>query len=384
MRKTFTGSCVLLGVVVALLSATALAGVGDLEYAKGPPRGRGLSVQFTSLKTIPSKGKLVVASGKVGGADVSAALTGGETFTSMRLDMTGKSDFRNAPKVPVTTSRKTATMYLATIGPAQVNVKKDGRTVPVTVSGQYYETKGTPRLMLTLTAAAEGTCKFGKTTRKVRITDASGNLAFSDAATSKPRNRPDLVEIAGENGQFVASTTGGSPLGHPVHVDGKWYTMAVKGMKVSAATATCAMGKITGKGDNWQITMRGAKYSFTLDGGSKPIEVPADTYQVMRCNYFDTTGDSRKGRAMVSSYPHVSIKVLQGKTVAVPMGMPLKAEMAARVTNGRVAFSVKRTDAAGGRIVSLINASGRAPKAPAIEVLDKTGNIVYTAQLEYG
>jgi len=386
MRRTFTGSCVLLGVAVALLSAPALAGVGDLEYAKGPPRSRGITIQFATPQKIPtSGGDLAIAKGQMAGSGVQAALTGrGGGFSSLRLDLTGKGDFRNVPNVPVKTARKTDTLYLATIGPAQVSLTKDGKTIPVTVSGQYYELKGRPRLYLSLTAAAEGMCAFGKTTRKVRITDASGNLSFSDASTDGSRGRFDLVQIADENGQFAADPTGGSTLGHPVGIDGKWYTMTVKGMKVSAAPATCAMGKISGKGDNWQVTLRGSKYTITVNGGPKPIEVPADTYQVMRCNYFHSGSSNGKTRPMVSSYPHVSIKLLPDKTVAIPMGMPLKAAMAARVANGKVTFSVKRTDAAGGRIVSLINATGRQPKAPAIDVIDKTGKIVYTAQLEYG
>lgn len=391
MRKTYTRSCVLLGVAVALLSAPVLAAVGDLEYAKSPP-GRGMSVRFGTPRKIEGgkgtglpKGNLVLASGTLAGAPIRAALTGAKDFDTLRLDLTGKGDFRNAAKVPVRTVRKSAQMYVATIGPAQISLKKDGKDIPVTVSGQYYESKGRPRLYISLTAAVEGSCAFGDAIRKVRITDTSGNLSFDDASTGQNvRGRFDQVQLADENGRFMTGSKASiATLGHPMQIDGKWYTVAVDGMKVSAAPSTCPMGKIAGKGEKWQLMLRGKKYTITIDGGTEPVEVPADTYQVMRCNYYGT-GPEGKTRAMVTSSPHLSIKLLPGKTITVPMGLPLEATISATVIKRKVAFSVKRTDAAGNRIMSVVNALGRRPKAPAIDVVDKTGKVVYTAQLEYG
>jgi len=371
---------------VALLSAPAVAGVGDLTYAKGPAVGRGTTVQFATPRKIPGtggNGDLVVASGKFGGRPIQAALTGTKGFDSLRLDLTGKGDFRKAPRIPVRTMRKSKTAYTATIGPAQVELANGGKPVPVTVSGHYYESRGRPRLYLYLTAMVEGSCAFGSTVRKVRITDASGNLRFDDAVSGTPRGRYDTILLADENGRFPSSRTAGTALGHPMQVDGAWYTPAVKGMKVSARRATCAMGKVSGKGDKWQLSLRGRKYTLTVDGGSEPVEIPADTYQVSRCNYYDT-GSAGSSRAVVSTYPHLSVKVEAGKTVAIPMGMPIKVKMAATARGGKVSFSVKQTDAAGSRILSITNSKGGRVKAPAIDVLDKAGKLVYTAQLEYG
>ena len=392
MTRTYTRSCVLLGVAVALLSAPVLAAVGDLEYAKGPPAGRGVSIQFSTPRKIQGgngtglpKGNLVLASGTMAGTQVSAALTGAKDYDALRLDLTGKGDFKNAPKVPVRTTRKSGKTYLAVIGPARVSLKKDGKTVPVTVSGQYYESRGRPRLYVTLTAAVEGTCAFGKTIRKVRITDASGNLRFDDASTgTNTRGRFDLVQLADENGQFVSGREAQSTmLGHPMQVGGTWYTLTAKDMKVSAAPATCPMGKIVGKGDKWQLTLRGSKYSITVAGGAEPVEIPADTYQVMGCNYFPTGGQGQT-RAKVTCSPHLSVKLSAGKTFDVPMGLPIKASIAVTVKKRKAYFNVKQTDAAGNRITSILNADGRRPKAPAIDVIDKTGKVVYTAQLGYG
>jgi len=376
-------------VVVALLSAPLWGAVGDLKYAKGPSAGRGISVRFTTPRKIEGngtnglpKGTIVLAGGTMAGSRVSAALTGAKALDTLRLDLTGKGEFRSAAKVPVRTLRKTATSYSAMIGPAQVSLTKGGQAIPVTVSGHYYESRGRPRLYVTLTAAVEGTCAFGSTRRAVRITDASGNLRFSDAHTGSGRGAADLVQIADENGQFPGGSRG-TPLGDPVQIGGTWYTVAVKGMTVSAARATCPMGKIAGKGENWQLSLRGRKYTFTVNGGAEPVTVPADTYQVMRCNYFHT-GPQGKTRAMVSTYPHLSVQVPTGKTVPVPMGLPIKASIQATVRRGNVYLNVARTDSAGNRILSVRNTRGGRPKAPSIDVVDKTGKVVYTAQLGYG
>jgi hypothetical protein len=66
------------------------------------------------------------------------------------------------------------------------------------------------------------------------------------------------------------------------------------------------------------------------------------------------------------------------------MGLPVKATVSAKVSAGNVTFSVKRVDAAGRRILRVMNAAGERPEPPAIDVVDKTGKVVYTAKLEYG
>jgi len=95
-------------------------------------------------------------------------------------------------------------------------------------------------------------------------------------------------------------------------------------------------------------------------------------------------GGRGKTRAMVGSYPLLSVKLLPGETIAVPMGPPIKAIISATVRGRRVSFNVKQTDTAGNPLASVLNAAGRRPKAPAVDVVDKTGKVVYTAQLKYG
>ena len=398
MTRTRMRCCALMGVVVAFLSAAAFAAVGDLEYASNPPPGRGLNVGFRDPEKVSDGGKMgldsanaVVATGVASGIKISAALTrskaGAEDFDVLRLDTTGKQNFRGAAALPVRTTRKDAKVYLATVGPGQVTVKKDGKAVPMTVVGRYYETNGRRRLYLTFTAAAEGTCAFGKAARKIRIVDVTGNFSFADALKTAPRGftrSADMVHVADQKGRFlVAGPWAGTPIGHPVQVADKWYMLTVDGMKASAAPLKCPMGKVAGNGDPWQVVLMGKKYMVTVTGGAQPVSVPADSYRLMLCSYF-RPGEAGKAVPAVSSYPRKSVEVAAGNTLTLEMGLPMQATMSARVAGGKVAFSVKRVDAAGHRIVSVLKADGEAPPAPSIDVVDKTGKVVYTAKLEYG
>ena len=392
MNGTWRHRCALTGVAVALLTATGFAAVGDLEYAKSPPAGRGLYVRFNEPAKIEHADKLeqlgaaeaAVAEGTAGGIKVVAAVirtkAGAKDYEAIRVDLTGKGNFKDAPTMALKTARRTSTLYYATIEPGQATIKKDGLDIPVTVGGYYYESKGKPRMYLRLSAAAEGSCAFGKTTRRVRIIDTTGSLGFGDGAGS----RVDAVQVADGEGRFPAVTfSAGTMLGQPVQIARKWYVVKVADMKVSAKPLKAPLGKVAGNGDHWQLVLTGKKYRIIVNGAAKAVPVPADTYRVMRCIYLrPVKGD--KATPAVMSYPRSSLEIAEGETANVKMGLPMKAAMSAKVSQGKVTFSVKRTDAAGHRVIGVVNPAGQRPDPPAIDVVDKTGKVVYTAKLEYG
>ena len=122
-----------------------------------------------------------------------------------------------------------------------------------------------------------------------------------------------------------------------------------------------------------------------MNGAAKAVPVPADTYGVRRCIYFRPDQRGEAVPAVKSyRYPPALLEVAEGRTAKVEMGLPIKATMLAKVSAGKVTFSLKRVDAAGRRILRVMNAAGQRPEAPAIDVVDKSGNVVYTAKLEYG
>ena len=136
MRRTCTQRCVLLGVTVALLSASCFAAVGDLKYAKNPPPfGRGMFVAFRPPRKIKQADRLkqlgaaeaVVGEAMETGIKISvvAIRTKADTeeFDTIRVDMTGKGDFRNAVKLALKTERHTPTLYRAAIQPGQATLE---------------------------------------------------------------------------------------------------------------------------------------------------------------------------------------------------------------------------------------------------------------------
>ena len=392
MTTTYRWSRVLPGVAVALLSATALAAVGDLKHVNPPPIVRGTSVNFVKVEKIETgkdiglpTAKAVIASATIAGVDVRAAVTGADKFYALRLDTSGGGRFSKAPVLRMKTVRNDARMYMAKIGPARIAFKKDGRSIPVNVIGRYFEIKGKSGIYLYFTAAVEGACRFGDTTRKVRIIDGSGDMTFGAARARENAPAQSVrVQVAEENGRFVlksSRTAPGSEMKQPVQVGGKWYVLSVAGMKVSAKALTCPMGKIAGDGKKWQLALTGKKYKIWVSGGTVPVDVPVDTYRLSRCNFF---ADGPKQAARVSSAPEKPLNVVAGKTISVPTNLPIKATVLAVVKEGNVTFSLKQTDAAGCRIVGILNRAGLRPTAPSIEIVDRGGKVVHTVKLEYG
>jgi hypothetical protein len=431
MNGTWKHRCALMGAAVALLSATCFAAVGDLEYAKSPPPfGRGVFVSCTPTRKVKQADKLeqlgaveaVVGEGTAKGIKVSAAAirtkADTEEFDTIRVDLTGKGDFRNASKMALKTDQSASSYYAyyASIEPGQATVNKDGKDIPVTVTGCYQVSGGRPHIWLTLAAAVEGTCAFGKEIRKVRILDTIGDLKFGGGPASPRASERELeltselapqvrltllgrtsrvppglrgadrIQVADAKGRFDdVKISGGTLLGSPVQVGRRWFLVRVNGMKASAEPLKAPMGKIAGSADNWQVHLTGKKYGIIVNGAAKAVPVPADSYQVVRCIYFRPDQRGKAVPAVKSySYRPPSQEVAEGETAKIGMGLPMKVTMLAKVSAGKVTFSVKRVDAAGRSILRVMNAAGERPAAPAIDVVDKTGKVVYTAKLEYG
>ena len=457
MYGTWKRCCALTGVAVGLLWGTCLAAVGNLEYAASPPAfGRGVFVSLGPPKRIEQADKLrqlgaaeaFVVEGTARssrtslGIKVAAAVirtkADAEEWDAIRVDLTGKGDFRNAPKMALETDRNASSYYTyyASLEPGRAAVSSGGRDIPVTVTGYHYVARGTRAIGLTLQAAVEGTCAFGKEIRKVRILDSTGDLRFGGAAASPKiptspkrsssrvdrfgtaaassrryalrlepertsqlltplaRRAPvppglrgaDRVQVADEKGRFDhVKIAGGTLLGSPVQVGRKWFLVRVADMKISAEPLGAPMGGIAGIAGNWQVHLTGKKYAIIVNGAAKAVPVPADKYRVTRCVYFRPDQRGRAVPAVKSyHYPARPLEVAEGETAKVEMGLPVKATMVAKVSAGKVTFSVKRVDTAGRRILRVMNAAGQRPKAPPHEDVDKTGTVVYTAQLEYG
>ena len=403
MRNVLAKSVVLSLFAVCLLAAGAAAQAGDLAFVKDPSTAtiagrRGLYFyQFGKAKDAKAAGlvspRAVVASA-YGGPAVRIAIDSTKPDAAqpdvVRLDFSGQGKFAGAPAVALTIKTDSGGQITGTVGPTVVLVESGGRKVPVFVQGLYTKRDRYRNVQATVTVAAEGTCAFGKVTRKVRVIDGNADLVFS--ATLKPPYRPssamyyDLLQVAGADGKFTINGPQ-AYVGQPVFVDGKWYETSVSSMKISTKLMADQGGNVCVNARRWRCTLVGQKYFLAVSGGKDPVAVPADTYRSHRYTVF-SGADPNKRCAMIYGYGTAAggkaLTVPAGKTVDLPIGAPVQAAITARKSSGRVQINLSQTDPLGGQIADVTGEGGKKPANPVVDVVDKAGKTVYSAKLEYG
>ncbi|MGB2822855.1 MAG: hypothetical protein WBF17_17870 [Phycisphaerae bacterium] len=398
MRWKAAWRLAMIGAAMALSAGIAAGGVGDLEHVKVPLTS-GVSMMCAARRTVNAgeakemglkspKAALLQETGPVRVA-LDAETAGGE-LNVVRVDTTGTGSFKAAVVIKSAVRKSGSTSTYGRIGPQVVEVRRGDRTVPVTVFGHYHGGGSSISGGVGLSVAAEGSCAFGNTTRKVRIVDGDGNLSFGDVAkppftAASLRGKADMVFVADKDGQFAAVGDPPALLGQPVQVDGAWYIVSVDGLKVSAAASTAGTAKVTVGAAKWLCTLAGEKYFLTVSGGREPVELPADSYRVQR--YRLSAAEEQPGLRGPTIYGYQSEKAVDlpaGRTTRLGIGSPIRATIAATKNGGNVQFSLSQTDAAGSRIGTVMVAGGKRPPNPEVEVVNGEGSIVYTAKLEYG
>jgi len=379
----------MIGAAMALSAGIAAGGVGDLEYVKSRTGGRGATCQPRQpVSTAVPKAtglhspKAVLLSDKGPVRVILDAAKAGETkLTVVRVDAAGAGNFKQAVTVK---SRLRSTT--GSFGPETVTVKRNGKAIPVIISGHFH-LGSSVRGGAGVTAMAEGTCAFGKTTRKIRIVDGNGNLSLSDPATppfgAAVPIKGDGILVADAAGKFTSSIPT-SFVGQPVQVDGAWYIVSVDGMKASSAPIDGKGGKISVKAAQWTCTLASKKYFLTVTGGDNPVDVPADSYRVLRYSLTMPAATGSRGARISGSAGSKLLDVKAGQCTPLPLGSPIEATVTAKKSGGKVAFSLNQTDPVGAKVGSVLGAGGKRPPKPSIEVVSAAGAVVYTASLEYG
>jgi len=393
-----TISCVL----VMLCVSFALGSTGDLTFMKQP-----LSTTYTSLvyvnhfthggadkaRGLVNQHSVVGAAPKAsGGVHVAIDSTKADAARSdvLRLDFSGQGKFKGAPTVEIKIRPARSGTTMGAIGPVVIVAKRGGRSIPVAVRGHYWKQATRRGLSLMLSSVMKGTCKFGAKIYPVRVVDGNANLGFSDALKPpfSPRSRMpfDRIVVDTGDGKFSSSAIT-SYVGQPIFVDGKWYSIDIADMKITAAAQKITGGSVKVNAPRWRCTLIGKNNYLTLNGGTGPIAVPADEYRTANYTVF-TGSEPGKRCATVSGYGSFSggkaFTVASGQTVGLSIGAPIEAAVVAAMRGGKVRINLMMKDALGGRIRSITNNEGKRPPAPSIEVVDKAGKIVYTAKLKYG
>ena len=327
-----------------------------------------------------------------------------ETPNLVRLDFSGQGEFEGKPVVPLK-MRSEGGVTRGRIGPADIRIQRNGKTIPAYVLGSYYNYKKAEyrTISLSVPTALEGECRFGQKTYYVRIMDKNSNLRWSDKATPRFRagkvvgiNRGDLLLI-GIKTEGSREPSGRKEVyyGYPVQVDGVWYDVKVSddGTKVTAEPVDVKATKLKIDYDEWRIELVSKENIFQLSGGSThPVDIPAGEYTVAFFS-FDTI-DREQGRVVrmwcgredLPKGKAKTFSALAGQTVELKVDLPLTAAIKYwRIGARSVTMNFHLTDASGTVMdhFSVSSPSQGRGLGPQVEVYDAKGQLVHTGKFEY-
>jgi len=405
----------LCALVVLGLSSTLPGGVGELSYVAVESKDAimGSRPSFANpnqFKNPPADSGTVspdatVATLRVGPMTIAVAVDSKAADAKapdvVRVDFTGEGKFKDAVAVALTMDRTDAgTSALAgSFGPAKAEFQRDGKTIPVTLWGSYQK-QGNQRFMLIgLTVAAQGQCKFGDKTYWVRVIDGTSDLSLGDAA--KPVQREgkvvglspgDALWIDTSDGSFTKDVRK-SLCGQMVFVDGAWYDVKVAPdtLKVEATPAEAKTGQVKIDHDSWEATFIGKTHVVGLFGGKEVLAVPADQYTIVDYREFSAPDDRgrraqllRSGRKEMAENKAKVIDVPADQTTLIVIGSPLSAAVLAEQKGKAVSLNLQLEDASGTAVDYVMTAEGQRPPEPKVEILGADGKEVYKCTLGYG
>ncbi|MBT3201788.1 MAG: hypothetical protein HN350_17950 [Phycisphaerales bacterium] len=405
--KTTLWSCVIFGAAVALSAGIAAGGVGDLTYVKtAQPGATGGGVNML-MRTVANPAAVGLTHPKAmataKGAQVAVAMdcddAKSDTLDLARIDMSGKGDFAKAVTVKLTKSPSRNGYTVLYLKPQAVAISKDGKKIPVLLSARYYKYKTRPRDAKTkpvtrisasasIQMAAQGECKFGDSVRKVFVIDRNRNMILGDVITRKSGTREykqaDYCRIADAKGTFSTSyNVRFVQMGQPIQIDGNWFTLASENMKITAAPMTGGLGKLKVDAPRWECMLMRDGMTLNISGQTEAVNVPAGKYTVRSFRLYKQAGTTKPSASIYGSSSK-PLTITAGKATSFSAGKGLTAIMSSRLNKGKVRFAVTQSDASGSRIRSIYGGGGKRPTAPQIEVVNKTGKVIYLAKLAYG
>ena len=400
-------------IILAVSAGIACADVGDLEFVEAPGVGQSrlharrqqFSKPPADCGTVNEHAMIATLTNPAGGkimAAIDSRDPGATAPDVVRLNFDGVAKFDDKLVVPLRGEVKPGSNYHLQLLPTALQVRRDDRTIPVAVRGDYYKGSNYRQLKLSLVSDVYGRCAFGDKIRIVHITDGNSNLSYADSPSLHLKK--DRVEGRRGSGpsadRVIIYADDGSPrdvaarglFGQPMLVDGTWYTLSLSDddMKVSASPADVQTGTIRVDRGRWSALLIGEKHVLEISGTNKPIDVPADRYAI--ANYREQTVSGTKrdagiltaGRRVLQGQPVRSTDVPAGEVIDLPVGSPLTGSVAAQRRGRKMTFRLKLVDVGGSDVDYLTLANGQRPPPPKIEVLDDQGQQVYQATLKYG
>jgi len=336
-------------------SRASVSRLSGAEHFNRPARGSGTVNPNAMVATVKRGPQLL-------GLAFDSKEPGSAVFDVLRVDFTGRGDFRNACTIPRTRAfanqrDKRLDLWFDAL-PLMVTLRS--RRVPVRVRCRYGEREvgsGKPLhrwLEIRLALSARGKCRFGKRTHVVELRDCDGNLRVSDPYPVSPDAGPGdlLIVDRGSTGQPPAAE---GYYGHPVLVDGRLWDLTVSedDMTIAATPYEGPTGSIRVDQLYWGAKFAGQKHLIAVRGGKKPVPVPVDRYRMflyderVRLSHGRFTHGMKLSGASLEGSHAVEFTLAAGQTKQIVIGSPLKGTWRAEQKGRAVQFGFSFTDVAG-------------------------------------
>ena len=313
---------IMLAVTIAFSAGVAAGGVGDLSYAAVATPGTAFGGAWIQMGR-PGDPKAMGLTHPKALVAMNAAITvafdsddpKADTLDVARINMTDKFDFTKAVTVKLVKATVTKPNYiLLRLPPRPFTMRKDGKDIRVLLSGSYHkyekrETRIVADVRVRMTG--QGECRFGDTVRKVRVVDGNCNLILGDVVSNSNSRwggaltisassfaGSDYCLIADAKGKFVPSPANRVLFGQTVKIDGAWYVLTVKDMKITAKSVPA--GTLSVKARRWKCELSRDGHKLKIGGGAKPVRLPAGEY--LLCYQAEWASVHEMRKVVVSCY----------------------------------------------------------------------------------
>ncbi len=322
-----------------------------------------------------------------------AGKAGAMHYDVLRVDPTGRGDFRSAYVVPRTflvgdppTAEQEATFSYEFAGDLpEVRFGPDLLAAGIEVKYEERAALGSgTQLAYLISMCGVGACRFGDKTYNVRFYDRTSDFDVRDVASPRTGADAPTAEAGSDwfcvdeydDGDKVAwnSSTTGSPIrygdrlwrindermpsgryGQPILVAGRWWNVRVSddGRQVTAEPLEVPMAHVRLGHPSWHMILVREGSLLSLRGGAGAVPVPAGRYRIHRYEeYLSPAPDFAAARLALSEVsdpaaPSMTLDLKAGTTADVPLGSPLRSTV--QVTRGEKAlkFVIALRDVAG-------------------------------------
>ncbi len=269
-------------------------------------------------------------------------------------------------------------------------------TIPVAVmSHSGADGKAPGCLHLEATGYRAGEVRLGGRTYRVALVDHDLNGRYDDVLSGPfPRSEMDalIIDLNGD-GRFADIGEAGNvqewmPLSKARQVDGTYYRIQVPadGSQIQLEKTEPQFGNL----DFGRMPVRFDAYSdfgyLTVDAADGKARVPAGLCAPcgLIVTYTDDAGTRWTLQRSNDDERLGTFTVPADQTLSIPLGPPLVAKAEVEQEGASVLISAVLVGKSGERYVPAVRKTGTQVQPPSLEIVDRSGKVLLSAQFEYG